>query len=166
MDEQQFDSIVTAADPAMIIVTAATDGGRSGCLVGFHSQVSIDPLRYGVWISRANHTHRFAVEAEHLGVHHLAESDLDLAARFGTLTGDDVDKFDGCEVETGPHGVPLLASCGRWIVGKRVGLIDADGDHTCVVVEPVEVRAPGPFTPLRLAGVADLTPGHPAGDSA
>src|SRR5580692_6874769 len=81
----------------MVIVTAAADGERSGCLVGFHTQCSIDPLHYLVCISEVNHTAKVAARAPALGVHFLAEDDRELAGLFGEQTGDGVDKFAECE---------------------------------------------------------------------
>jgi len=162
MDSARFDTVMASADPSMVIVTVAVDDERSGCLVGFHGQTSIEPLRYGVWISKANHTYGPALEASHLAIHHLAADDIELARLFGTETGDEVDKFARCRWESGPHGVPLLADCSTWMVGRWVAVLDAKGDHACVVVEPVEIEASETFEPLRLSKVVDLEPGHQA----
>ena len=35
-------------------VTTATDGAQAGCLVGFSTQCSIEPPRFGVWLSKLN----------------------------------------------------------------------------------------------------------------
>lgn len=114
-DDEPFDAVVASADAAMVVVTAAAGGQRAGCLVGFHSQTSIEPRRYGVWLSKANHTYRVALMADHLAVHFLTDADRDLAELFGGVSGDDVDKFARCGWEPGPHGVPLLHRCpGCW----------------------------------------------------
>lgn len=51
MPGDPFDTIMQSADAALIIVTAAAASERAGCLVGFHSQSSIDPQRssYGAY---------------------------------------------------------------------------------------------------------------------
>ncbi len=84
---------MASLDPPMVVVTTAVAGERAGCLVGFHSQSSIDPPRYDVWLSKANHTYRVALRSTHLAVHLLTADDLAVAEHFGTLTGDEVDKF-------------------------------------------------------------------------
>lgn len=162
MTVDAFDDLVSGADGAMIVVTAAAGGERAGCLVGFHTQSSIEPPRYAVWLSKANHTYRVAMQATHLAVHVLTTDDRALAVRFGARTGDDTDKFAGVRVETGSGGAPVLVACRHLLVGRRVALHDDGGDHVCVVLEPVEARSDGNFTPLRLAEVADLSPGHEA----
>ena len=164
--DDRFDAVVSSLEPPMVVVTVAVDGERSGCLVGFHSQCSISPTRYAVWISKANHTYEVAVHAGHLAVHLLADTDRDLAALFGTTTGDEVDKFAECEWTEGPGGVPLLDRCPRRIVLRRTGFFDEGSDHVCFAGEPVEVEVggEGAFRSLRLPAVDGLTPGHEATD--
>ncbi len=164
MDRDAFDDVMASLDTAMAIVTAASGGERAGCLIGFHAQCSIDPPQHAVWLSKANHTYRVALLADHLGIHLLTDADRDLAGRFGTLSGDDGDKFGGLDVEDGPEGVPVLACCPHRIVVRRLALVDVGGDHVCFVTEPVSATSAGPFRPLRLAAVTDLDPGHEAGD--
>jgi flavin reductase (DIM6/NTAB) family NADH-FMN oxidoreductase RutF len=173
VDQAAFSELVASADAAMVVVAAAMAGGpedgaeAAGCLVGFHCQSSIDPPRYSVWLSKANHTYRVALHADHLAVHFLAEGDLDLAEHFGTLSGDAADKFAGWEVETGPGGVPLLARCPHRLVIRRDTVVDSGGDHVSVTGDVVAAWAGGRvdggrFTPLRYSAVADLDAGHPA----
>lgn len=160
MAADPFDTIMSSLDVPMAVVTTAKGDERAGCLIGFHAQSSIDPGRYCVWISKANHTYRVLLRSTHLAVHYLRRDDRELARIFGTLSGDDVDKFTLCANEIGPHGVPVLARCPNRIVARRIALLDEGGDHVCVVTEPVEARSSGPFTPLRLSDVSDLAPGH------
>lgn len=160
--DEAFSSLVSSMEPAMVVVTTAADGERSGCLVGFHVQCGIDPPRYAVWVSKANHTYGVLLRATHLAVHVLERSDREMAVRFGTETGDDTDKFEGLEVTDGPGGVPLLAACPNRFVLRRTVLVDDGGDHMLVGGEAVEATHTGLSDPLRLADVDDLTPGHDA----
>ena len=162
MTDDAFDLIAASLDPAMVVVTSAHEGEQAGCLVGFHAQSSIDPARYCVWLSKANHTGRIVRLAPTLAVHFLDAGQHALAELFGTLTGDEVDKLARCAWEPGPDGVPLLTDVPRRIVCRRVAILDEGGDHLCVVTEPISSSADGPFTPLRLSDVDDLTPGHEA----
>jgi flavin reductase (DIM6/NTAB) family NADH-FMN oxidoreductase RutF len=165
MDGDAFDAIMGSLDTPLIVVTAISDAGRpdgerAGCLVGFHSQSSIGPERYSVWLSKANHTYRVALRSSHLGLHFLTRDDLELAERFGTLTGDDTDKFAGLRTEAGPGGVPMLSACTHRIAVRRTSLLDEGGDHVCIATEPVAAVSGGPFVPLRLSAAEHLTPAH------
>lgn len=159
-DGSGFDVIMASVDTTMVVVTTAAGGERAGCLVGFHAQSSIDPRRYTVWLSKANHTYRVALRAGHVAVHFLTEHDLALAERFGTLTGDTTDKFGGLRVTDGPDGVPLLAESANGFAARRIALLDEGGDHVCVVTEPVRTWAGDRFAPLTLRRVQHLEPGH------
>jgi flavin reductase (DIM6/NTAB) family NADH-FMN oxidoreductase RutF len=158
--DETFSVITESLDAPMVIVTAGVREERAGCLVGFHAQVSIDPMRYAVWLSKANHTYRVALLARHVAVHFLDRDDHDLAELFGTRSGDDVDKFAECEWEPSDEGPPLLSRCPNRMLLRRTGLLDEGGDHVCFIGEPVEVRSVGRFAPLRLSDVADLVAGH------
>jgi flavin reductase (DIM6/NTAB) family NADH-FMN oxidoreductase RutF len=159
-----FDRFVANADSSMLVVTVAVDGERDGCLVGFHSQASIDPPGYVVWISKANHTWSLVRRARHLGVHLLAADQHDLAAHFGGQTADDgVDKLAAVDWSADEHGVPRLAACPNRFVGEIDLLPErSHGDHVGVLLAPLDVSAGSSCTPLRLAAVGDIDPGHPA----
>jgi flavin reductase (DIM6/NTAB) family NADH-FMN oxidoreductase RutF len=163
-DVPGFPDLVAQLDPAMAVVTTVSDGERAGCLVGFHAQCSIAPNRYVVWLSKANHTYRVALHAQHLAVHFLGQDDLPLAALFGTTSGDRVDKLAQCGWSAGPGDVPLLNACGNRFAGRKVALLDEGSDHVCVVLEPVEAAVTGDLRPLRLSQVDHLDPGHEAQD--
>jgi len=170
--DDRFDQLVGRLQPTLTIVTTAVDGARAGCVVGFHSQCGIDPPRYAVWISKANYTYRIGVFAERFAVHFLRRDHLDhleLARRFATVSGDDVDKFADGEWSAGPGGVPLLDPCPDRFVGRRLALLDAGPDHVCVVLEPVEVHGGGEVATgnegeepdwLTVGALEGMTPGH------
>ena len=165
-EEGAFETLMASLDPPMVVVTTAVAGERAGCLVGFHAQSAIDPQRYCLWLSKANHTYRVALRSTHLAVHFLTEDDLDVAERFGTLTGEDVDKFDGVATHDGPDGVPLIDRLPNRITVRRTALLDEGGDHLCLAAECLEAETTGGFRPLRLSGVTHLQPGHESDERA
>jgi flavin reductase (DIM6/NTAB) family NADH-FMN oxidoreductase RutF len=156
-----FHDVMTALDYPMSVVTAAAGGEHSGCLVGFHTQCSIDPARYLVFISKANHTYPVAAAARYLAVHLLDESQGDLAHIFGEQTGDAVDKFTRCRWHAGPDGVPILTESRAWFVGTVRSTFDT-GDHVGFLLDPGEGEATAPLRPLGFQQVRGLHPGHDA----
>ena len=144
----------------MLIVTAAAAGERSGCLVGFHTQCSMDPPRWAVWLSKANHTYGVALEASMLALHFPSVDDRDLAELFGEATGDEVDKFAECEWTGGPGGVPLLDRIPNRIIGRVREVVDDDGDHQCFVIDVDEVQHRHPLRPLGFQAVRGFEAGH------
>jgi flavin reductase (DIM6/NTAB) family NADH-FMN oxidoreductase RutF len=160
MTEHAFSTIMNSLDAPLIVVTASDGTERAGCLVGFHVQSSIEPARFCVWLSKANHTYRIALRATHLGIHFLTAGDLPLAEHFGTLTGDDRDKFIDVDVDTGTGEVPVLRACPNRLIVKRTVLIDEGGDHVCMAAEVLSAHSGGSFEPLRLSQASHLEPGH------
>lgn len=158
-----FDTLAGHLDYPMVVVTVAADDGPAGCLVGFHTQVSIHPARYLVCLSTANHTARVAPgEGGHLGVHFLSVADAELARWFGGVTADEVDKAGHVAWEEGPAGVPLVVGVAARFVGRTEKVLDL-GDHRGHVLAPI--AAEGPDADLELLmfrAVRDVEPGHPA----
>jgi flavin reductase (DIM6/NTAB) family NADH-FMN oxidoreductase RutF len=134
--EDTFHALVGDMDYPMFIVTAAAEGERAGCLVGFATQSSIDPPRFLVLISRNNHTFGVAERAEVLVVHLVPADAQGIAELFGSETGYEVDKFDRCEWRPGPGGAPVLAACENWFAGRVLDRISG-GDHVAFLLEPV-----------------------------
>ena len=168
VDAADLDAIVCRGDHNMLVVTATADGEHAGCLVGFHTQSSIDPWRYTVCLSKLNHTYAVARKADHLLLHFLDESQHRLAHLFGGFTDDamlDREKVDLVEWRPGPDGVtPLLAGVDDWVLGRIEAQHHRDGDHGLFVVSAVAAghHAPDGSRPFRYSHAADIAPGHPA----
>ena len=117
------------------------------------------PAGYCVWLSKANHTYRLALRAQYLAIHFLGAQDHDLAELFGTLSGDDVDKFERASTTMASQASRSWTGAANWLVVERVALLDEGGDHVCIVTESLVASFGGSFTPLRLSDVDDLDPG-------
>jgi flavin reductase (DIM6/NTAB) family NADH-FMN oxidoreductase RutF len=156
-----FPKLVAELDYPMYVVTAAARGERSGCLVGFATQTSIHPARFLVCISRENHTHPVACAADALGVHFLARTreGRELAALFGSETGDSVDKFELAPWREGPGGAPLLDGAPNRFVGRVLERLDL-GDHSGFLLEPVLVEKGEELDGLTFRDVRGMEPGH------
>ncbi|HEX2016234.1 MAG TPA: flavin reductase family protein [Solirubrobacteraceae bacterium] len=159
---ETFHGLVGQLDYPMLIVTTRVGERQAGCLVGFASQVSIDPPRFLVCLSKANRTYRVAAEgAAMLAVHFLPAGAQELAELFGGQTGDEVDKFAHCEWTEGPGGVPILSDCPNWFVGsirERVPL----GDHVGFVLAPVAAAHQEQVQELTFDRARRIQAGHPA----
>lgn len=151
--------LLTDLDHPMVVVTTAADGERAGCLVGFFTQCSIHPVRLAVCLSVTNRTFGVVERASHLAVHVLREDQRELAALFGSTTGDEVAKFDRCAWRSGPGEVPLLEACTSWMVG-RIEDRRSTGDHVLLVLEPIAAAHERPLKQLGFQAVLDLDPGH------
>jgi flavin reductase (DIM6/NTAB) family NADH-FMN oxidoreductase RutF len=148
-------------DYPMFIVTAAARGERAGCLVGFATQCSIDPLRFIVCLSDKNRTFRVAQAASLLAVHVVPEGADDLARLFGSETGDEIDKFERCSWTTGPEGTPVLDDCGNWFAGRILDRVDV-GDHWAFLLAPLRGADQAGEDAFSFQDARWIKPGHEA----
>jgi flavin reductase (DIM6/NTAB) family NADH-FMN oxidoreductase RutF len=116
-------------------------------------------MRFGVGLSKLNHTYGVAQAAATLVVHLLRDGDGDLAERFGGETGDEVDKFAGIDWRPGPDGCPVIQRL-DWFAGPIVDRVDT-GDHVLFLLAPRDGQCVHPARPLAGGEVGDIDPGHP-----
>lgn len=155
-----FGAIAQSLDYPMLVVTATVGERREGCVIGFATQTSVHPGRFLACLSRANATYRVAREADALAVHLLGREQHALAELFGGQTGDEVDKFAGCDWHPGPRGLPILDGCASWFAGAILSRHDL-GDHEGFLLEAIEAYHE-PRELLYFHDVQDIEPGHPA----
>lgn len=153
-------SLITARATPLVIVSAYDGHARAGCLVSFHTHVSIAPHRYLVCLADPNHTSRVAEGADHLAVHFLSRHDVKLARYFGGVTGDEVDKFDAHRWQPWDDGTPLLHEVTDRIVG-RIRSRASFGDHVGYLLDITEFSVPSVEPPLTLDELGPIEPGHP-----
>ena len=160
MSAPGLDDLMGSVDSPLIVVTTSAEGERAGCLVGFHSQASIDPEHYCFWLSEANHTYRVALRADHFAVHFPTTADSELARFFGSRSGSETDKFAGLDFTVTEDGVPLLADLPNRLIVERIAMLDDGSDHVCLTARVIAIEFGQSFTPLRPSQLGDLKPGH------
>lgn len=160
MPEGAFTQLMSSTNSSLIVITTAAEGEQAGCLVGFHTQSSISPQQYSVWLSKANHTYRVSLRSSVFAIHFLTARDLAVAEHFGTRSGEDADKFSQADIDTDGSGVPLLAALPNRMLVERIAMLDDGGDHVCLTTRVRSAHTAGPFTALRLSDVGHLAPGR------
>jgi len=162
--EQVFQTIVGDVEYPVFVVTASAGGEPAGCLVGFTTQCSIEPLRFLVCISKQNHTWEVSRRSETLAVHLVRPDQLDIAEHFGALSSKkDPNKMSSWPLLDGPAGVPIVGGC-DWFLGRVLKQIDL-GDHTGFLLEPVSGRLERDGDgQLGFQGAAVIEAGQPAGE--
>jgi len=149
------------AYPLVVVTAVGEDGSLGGCLAGFLTQCSIEPTRFLVCISKANHTFDVADHASVLCLHLLGADQVATASLFGEESGDLVDKFAHTPWHRGILGVPVLDDCAAWLVVGIIQRIDV-GDHQALLTYPV-VGGTGPWNGLLTnRNVPPLEAGHPS----
>jgi len=158
--EKTFTSLMGELDyPMFIVTTVAGDGERSGCLIGFATQISITPPRFLVGLSEKNHTYRVAQRAEYVAVHFVPADGEAIAELFGSETGDEVDKFARCAWHEGPAGLPILDDLPNWFAGHIRERVPA-GDHDALILEPIAAEREAEEQELTFHRAKRIEPGH------
>ncbi len=158
--DRTFTSLMGELDyPMFIVTTVATDGERSGCLIGFATQISIDPPRFLVGLSDKNRTYRVARRAEHIAVHFVPSDGAEIAELFGSETGDEIDKFERCAWHEGPAGLPILDDLPNWFAARILRRMRG-GDHDALVLEPIAAERESEENELTFHRVKRMAPGH------
>ena len=158
---QAFNGLAATFDPPMFVVTAFDGDDRDGCLVGFATQCSIDPLRFLVCLSNKNRTTRIATNARRLVVHALRADQHAFAELFGGETADAADKLAQVAWHEGPDGVPVLTGC-DWFSGPVIARHPDLGDHIGFVLEIDAAEQVSAGARLSLQAVQDVDAGHDA----
>jgi flavin reductase (DIM6/NTAB) family NADH-FMN oxidoreductase RutF len=152
--------LVQATDYPLYVVTAETKGEPSGCLAGFVTQASIDPVRFIVCISKINHTFGIADGSTGLGLHLLGSDQRETASLFGEQTGDVINKFERVQWMQGSTGVPILSECAAWVEGRVIDRMGG-GDHEAFLIAVVDGGAGTHTGRFTLSDAANFMPGHP-----
>jgi flavin reductase (DIM6/NTAB) family NADH-FMN oxidoreductase RutF len=157
--EASFAELMAQLDYSMLVVTVAADGERAGCLVGFATQVSINPPRYLACISVKNRTFRVARQASELIVHFVPREQSEFAELFGGETGDEIDKFERVEWRPGPGDAPIVTALENWFAGRIIDRLDF-GDHHGFVLEPIDGQSGRGEGSLTFHRAKRIEPGH------
>lgn len=159
MKEPDFHALVDRAPPAALVVTAGTGEPRAGCLVTFHCQASIDPLRYMVALSPNNHTTAVASDSRHVAVHWLAAGQRSIAELFGGRCSIQDHTFRRVGWRPWDDGTPLLEEAAGWFVGAIVDRWPM-GDHVGFLLDVVDGSPEGEFAALNASDLGPLPAGH------
>jgi flavin reductase (DIM6/NTAB) family NADH-FMN oxidoreductase RutF len=154
--DESFEDLMVMLDYPAFVVTTQAAGEPAGCLVGFATQISVEPPRFLVGVAKSSHTFGVASRSQYLAVQVLSRRHRALAELFGNQTGHQINKFDRCSWRAGPQGMPILDDAIAWFVGRTVNWIDA-GDHVAYLLEPVATWAPETSDdPLYLSDIDDI----------
>lgn len=158
--EGPSEALTGALDYPLFVVTADDGAEVSGCLAGFVTQSSMDPVQFLICISKVNHTYGTANRSSGLALHLLGSDQHDMASLFGERTGDVVDKFDRVEWSPGATGAPILADCAAWVEGRIIDRMSG-GDHEAFLITVDRGAAGAHEGQFMLHNARGFDPGHP-----
>jgi flavin reductase (DIM6/NTAB) family NADH-FMN oxidoreductase RutF len=114
------------------VVGVAHGGRRDGFTAAWLMQVSFDPLLVALGVNPGNASYPLLRESGRFSVSVLARGQLELARRFGTVSGRDEDKLAGVAWRPGPGGAPIIEDALAHLECEVTAEHPA-GDHRLVV---------------------------------
>ena len=108
--ENVFDQTALFKIEYGLYVVTSNDGKKdNGCIVNTVTQLTDKPFRVAVNINKANYSHEIVKKTGKLNVNILTkDTTFDLIKKYGFVSGRDVDKFAGEEVQRSNNGLAIL----------------------------------------------------------
>jgi len=122
---------------AVFVVTGAAGEETAGMTACWVSRVSHRPPLFAVAIHHGSHTRGVVADGGCFCIHILCHNQVDLARRFGSVTGQQVDKLARIAWRRGESGAPVLEDVLGYLDCRVVDRFEV-GDHTLFVGELVD----------------------------
>lgn len=144
----------------LYVVTSCADGKANGQIANTVIQVTAEPARIAVALSKENLTHEYVSRSGAFGVSVLAkETPMSFIGLFGFKSGRDVDKLAQVEHKDGSSGCPLVTENALAVIEARVvDRLDV-GTHTIFVGDVVAGEVLRAGEPLTYACYRDVKKG-------
>jgi len=119
------------------IITVRSGERINGMTAAWVTQVSFKPKLVVVSIAPARYTHSLIQESGFFCINTLSEDDVELAKKFGFVSGRNEDKFKGINYTNALKGSPIIEGVKAYVECEVVSSVDA-GDHTLFIGQVVD----------------------------
>ena len=140
MDQKSFFKL----SYGLYLVTTSIDGKDSGCVVNTVTQVTAEPAKLSVAVSKNNYTCGQMQKAGCFSATVLTQqADMDLIGTFGFQSSRDHDKFAGLEVKRDAQGIPYVTRVAAAQFSCKIEQVLDLGTHILFIgaVEDAQVLA-------------------------
>lgn len=132
----------------LFVLTAQENGKDNGCIINTAMQVTAQPNRISIAVSKANYTHDMIVRTGKFNISVLSEKAVfDTFRHFGFQSGKDVNKFENYSAwKRSANGIAYVTEgTNAWISGTVEQMIDL-GTHTLFIasVDDMDVLTSDP----------------------
>lgn len=119
------------------VIGVAHAGRTNAFTAAWLTQVAFDPLLVALSVNASSASYPLLTGSGAFVVNVLRAGQIDLAARFGTHSGRDVDKIAGVRWRAGQFGAPVLSEAAAFLECRVTATIPA-GDHVVVLGEALD----------------------------
>ena len=138
--------------PCSVVILSAAADRQQAAMTASAMYVSQVPPLIAVSVSRTFATYQLIEKAKAFAVNVIADSQLDLAQKFGSVHGFEVDKISKFGMSTEPASkikAPLISGCYANIECiVRSALWDVEGNHAIYIGEVVAFKSDKKSTPM------------------
>ena len=138
--------------PCSVVILSASADNRQGAMTATAMFVSQSPPLIAVSVSKSFATYQLIEKSKEFALNVIADSQLDLAQKFGSVHGYEVDKFKEFGITTVPAskiGAPLVSGCFANIECRvKSSLWDVEGNHAIYISEVVGFKVNEGLGPL------------------
>jgi len=124
------------------IVTCKTGEKINGLTVAHAMTVTWNPPSLAIAINKNWYSHQLLSEGNYFNFHVLSDDQLELAKKFGSGSGRDMNKFEGVDWKLGRKGVPVINGCKAVMLCRKIGELRV-GDTTIFIGQIVESEVDG-----------------------
>lgn len=139
LDPTRLRQALRRVPTTVTVVTASTEGGPFGLVVGSFVSISLRPPLVGIFLGDASTTWPRIRAAGRFAVNVLAHDQKELCARFARSGG--TEKFHGVRWRPSPSGSPLLPGVSTWL-DCRLEDVSRVGDHHLAVGRVLDLADP------------------------
>ena len=130
--------------PCSVVIVSAKADKRQGAMTATAMYASQVPPLLVVSISKTFSTYKLIEKSKEFAINVIADTQLDLSKKFGTVHGYEVNKFQEFGISTEPAskiGAPLVSGCFANIECRvRSSLWEVEGNHAIYVAEVVAFK--------------------------
>lgn len=123
----------------LYIIATEHDGVKAGYIGNTAFQITSTPSKVAISSHKNNFTTQKIIDSKRFSLSVLKkEVETSLIGKFGFMSGEDMDKFQGVEFITAETGAPIvLESCVAWFDCKVLETVDV-GTHILIIGEVME----------------------------
>jgi flavin reductase (DIM6/NTAB) family NADH-FMN oxidoreductase RutF len=138
------------------VVGVAGGERRDAFTAAWVMQTSFSPPLLAVSVNPQNASHALLRAGRTFVVSVLKRGDLELARRFGTRSGRDLDKLAGVAWTSGRHGAPILDAAAAYFDCELVSTLST-GDHDIIVGRVIDGAVlDGDAVPMTYADTGEM----------
>ena len=138
--------------PCSVVILSASADGSHGAMTATAMYVSQVPPLIAVSVSKTFATYELIEKSKEFAINVIADNQLDLAQKFGSVHGYEIDKIKEFDITTEPAtrvGAQLISGCYANIECQvKSSLWDVEGNHAFYVSEVVGFKLNDELKPL------------------